>query len=85
MYTGGYDEEAISTIVPIVWFEKRREEGNRYRRRRGSFNIFNIYKASASAYQPNIGGRIRISGASKLDKNFSQLSVEGYTIGLNLS
>ena len=79
MYTGGYVEEAMSTIERIVWFEKRCEEGNRYRRRSGCFDIFNIYKASASAYQRNIGGRIR--ALPNWTKIFSalepQLSVEG--------
>lgn len=34
--------------------------------------ILDVYKASASAYQRNLGGRIR--GASKMDKTFPQLS-----------
>lgn len=34
--------------------------------------ILDVYKASASAYQRNLGGRIR--GASKMEKTFPQLS-----------
>lgn len=60
MYTGGYVEEAISTIVRNVWFEKSRGEENRYRRRSGCFDIFNnIFKASASPYHVTPAARIR--------------------------